>query len=150
MNSLEAHGCARCRAGVPGKTSIFMSDENIISRAKLVLPGWPWGRASSKSHAFCSTPQGARQGCRDPEQFILGHSHDAHFGMQRHAVHARDRVAHVSDEVLEVRRARLAVIDDEIRVLLRHRGAADAKALESGGLDEARRVIARWIGEHRA
>src|SRR5215469_8381316 len=150
MNSLEAHGCARCLTGVPGKTSIFMSDENIISRAKLVLPGWPWWRASSKSHAFCSTPRGARQGCRDPEQFILGHSHDAHFRVQRHAVDARDRVTHVSDEVLEVRGARLAVIDDEVRVLLRHRGIADAKALEPRGLDEARGVIPRGIGEHRA
>src|SRR5215470_3288318 len=150
MNSLEAHGCARCRAGVPGKTSIFMSDENIISRAKLVLPGWPWGRASSKSHAFCSTPRGARQGCRDPEQFILGHSHDAHFRVQRHAVDARDRVTYMSDEVLEVRGARLAVIDDEVRVLLRHRGVADAKALETRGLDESRGVVPRGIGEHRA
>src|SRR6516165_6228795 len=150
MNSLEAHGCARRRAGVPGKTSIFISDENIISRAKLVLPGWPWWRASSKSRVFCSTPRGERQGCRDPEQFILGHSHDAHFRAQRHAVDARDRVTHVSDEVLEVRGARLAVIDDEVRVFLRHRGIADAKTLESRGLDEARGVITRGVGEHRA
>src|SRR6516162_2611145 len=70
--------------------------------------------------------------------------------MERHAVDARYRVAHVSDEVLQVRGARLAVVDDEVRVLLRHRGVADAKALEPRGLDEARGVITRGIGEHRA
>src|SRR5579871_1823673 len=46
--------------------------------------------------------------------------------------------------------ARAAVIDDEIRVLTRDRGVADAVALESRGLDETRGVIARGVGEHRA
>src|SRR4029077_19013197 len=70
--------------------------------------------------------------------------------MHRDAIHARDGLAHVPDEALEVLRARLSVIDDEVGVLLRYRGVTDAKALESRGLDEARGMIARWIGEHRA
>src|SRR5262249_4348888 len=38
----------------------------------------------------------------------------------------------------------------EVRMLLRHRGIADAKALETRRLDEACGVIARRVGEHRA
>src|SRR5690348_7209625 len=70
--------------------------------------------------------------------------------MQRDAVHTCDRVAHVADEALEVCGARLAMVDDEVRVLLGHRGIADAKALEARRLDETCSVIARRIGEHRA
>src|SRR5215472_4400369 len=70
--------------------------------------------------------------------------------MQSDAMDTRDRVTHVPNEVLEVRGTRLTVIDDEVRMLLRHRGVADAKALEARGLDETRGVIAGGIGEHRA
>src|SRR5207249_9345828 len=38
----------------------------------------------------------------------------------------------------------------EIRMLLRHRGIADAKSLQPRALDEARGVISRRVGEHRA
>ena len=44
----------------------------------------------------------------------------------------------------------MAVVDDEVGVLLRHRRIADAIALEPGGLDQARGVIAGRVGEHRA
>src|SRR5215470_15126685 len=70
--------------------------------------------------------------------------------MQRYAVDLRYGVAHVSDEPLEVLSSRLAVIDEEVRVLLRHRGIADAKSLETCGLDEACGVITGGVGEHRA
>src|SRR5215475_4560159 len=69
--------------------------------------------------------------------------------MQRHTVHACDGVAYVPDEALQIYGGRLAVVDDEVRVLLRHRGTADAEALEAGSLDEARGVIAGRVGEHR-
>src|SRR5580765_4426423 len=81
---------------------------------------------------------------------LLRHSYDAHFGLEGDAVQALDGGAHVSDEVFHVRRARLPVVDDEIRVLGRDRGVADAKALQPRRLDQARGVIARGIGEHRA
>src|SRR5215472_15533140 len=78
------------------------------------------------------------------------HSHDAHLGVQRHAVDALDGRAHMLDEALQVGGTRTAVVDDEVRVLLRHRRIADAKALEARRLDQARGVITRRIGEHRA
>src|SRR5207244_13462138 len=46
--------------------------------------------------------------------------------------------------------AGLSVVDDEGGVLLGYRGAPDAKALEAGRLDEARGVVSRRVGEHRA
>src|SRR5213082_488307 len=83
-------------------------------------------------------------------RMALRHSHDPHLGSERDAVHARDRLAHMGDEALEVGGARLPVVDDEVGVLLGYRGAPDAKALEAGRLDEARGVVSRRVGEHRA
>src|SRR5204863_31437 len=83
-------------------------------------------------------------------RMALRHSHDPHLGNELDAVHARDRLAHMGDEALEVGGARLSVVDDEVGVLLGYRGAPDAKALEAGRLDEARGVVSRRVGEHRA
>src|SRR5204863_448045 len=83
-------------------------------------------------------------------RMALRHSHDPHLGSKLDAVHARDRLAHMGDEALEVGGARLSVVDDEVGVLLGYRGAPDAKALEAGRLDEARGVVSRRVGEHRA
>src|SRR5205807_4848828 len=83
-------------------------------------------------------------------RMALRHSHDPHLGSERDPVHARDRLAHMGDEALEVGGARLSVVDDEVGVLLGYRGAPDAKALEAGRLDEARGVVSRRVGEHRA
>src|SRR5437660_8226023 len=83
-------------------------------------------------------------------RMALRHSHDPHLGSELDAVHARDRLAHMGDEALEVGGARLSVVDDEVGVLLGYRGAPDAKALEAGRLDEARGVVSRRVGEHRA
>src|SRR6185437_23080 len=54
------------------------------------------------------------------------------------------------DQALDVGGARRAVIDDEVGMLRRHRGIADAQSLQARGLDEARSVIAGRVGEHRA
>src|SRR5213082_3487548 len=83
-------------------------------------------------------------------RMALRHSHDPHLGSELDAVHACDRLAHMGDEALEVGGARLSVVDDEVGVLLGYRGAPDAKALEAGRLDEARGVVSRRVGEHRA
>src|SRR5208282_2142322 len=79
--------------------------------------------------------------CRD--------SHDAHFGLQHDVIHRFDRALNVEHHRFDVARARRAVIDDEIGVLEGHRRISDPKALQTRGLDEARRMIARRIREHR-
>src|SRR5271155_468720 len=70
--------------------------------------------------------------------------------MQAHAVDALHRLPHMLDQALEIGRGRIAVVDDEVRVFLGHRGVADPEALQVGGVDEPRGVIARRVGEHRA
>src|ERR1700731_1599766 len=65
-------------------------------------------------------------------------------------MHLGNGALHVRNQSLHIGRKRAPVVDDEVRVLLRHRGIADAKALEAGAFDQARRVIARRIGEYRA
>src|SRR6202000_2932898 len=77
-------------------------------------------------------------------------SHDAHFGVQLHALFLRDRLLHALNQRFDIGRARFAMIDDEVGVLLRHRGTADAKALEPRCLYQPGGVIALRIGEHRA
>ena len=71
-------------------------------------------------------------------------------GRSLHAVHALDRRLHVTHERLEVGGGRLALVDDEVGVLFRNRGAADAMTLESRTLDEVGRMAARRVGEYRA
>src|SRR5205823_3455358 len=56
-------------------------------------------------------------------RMALRHPHDPHLGNELDAVHARDRLAHMGDEALEVGGARLSVVDDEVGVLL---GYSDA------------------------
>src|SRR5580698_6301997 len=59
-------------------------------------------------------------------------SDDPHFRVQFNARLGRDRPLHMQDQRFDVRRPRLAMIDDEIGVLLGHRRIADAKALQTG------------------
>src|SRR5882757_5907794 len=61
-----------------------------------------------------------------------------------------DRALHVDDQRLDIRRKRVPMVDNEVRVLLRHRRIADAKTLETGAFDQPCRVIARGIGEYRS
>jgi hypothetical protein len=42
------------------------------------------------------------------------------------------------------------VVDDEVVVLAADRGAPDPQALESGGVDQASRGVARWVAEDAA
>src|ERR1700722_11420935 len=65
-------------------------------------------------------------------------------------MHARHGALHVFDHSLDIGRQRAAMVDDEVRVLVGYRGIADAKALEAGAFDQARRVVARRIGEYRS
>ena len=76
---------------------------------------------------------------------------DAHFRVQLHAVHVLDRLpARARSAPRDPRRVACAVIDDEIGVLGRDRGAADAEALQAGRLDQPRGMVAGRVGEHRA
>ena len=59
------------------------------------------------------------------------------------AVNLGDGALHMLDQRLDLGRKRVPMIDDEICMLVRDRGVADAKALESGAFDQARRVIPR-------
>src|ERR1700676_5213097 len=68
--------------------------------------------------------------------------------MQINAVNASHRALHVLDQSLYICGEGGAVVNDEVRVLLGHRGVPDAKALEAGAFDQARRVISRRIGEY--
>ena len=73
-----------------------------------------------------------------------------HFGRQRAAMRSRHFLLHLPDQRLDVAGGGLALVQDEIRVLGRHHGAADAQALEARALDQARGMVAGRIGEHRA
>ncbi len=74
---------------------------------------------------------GAAQGRIRDEQAHAGTPHDTYFGVQLDAVNLGDGALQVQDQGLDVGGAGLAVIDDEIGMLLGHRGAADAIALKS-------------------
>src|SRR5258708_855240 len=76
-------------------------------------------------------------------------SDDAHFGVECNAALCGDGLLHVQNHCLDVGGTRRPMIDDEIGVLLRHRGIADAKSFQARGLDQPRGVIARRVGEHR-
>src|SRR5437773_11183419 len=53
-------------------------------------------------------------------------------------------------QVLHVHGARIPNVDDEVRVLRAHHRAADGRAFQPGGLDQATRVIARRIAKDRS
>src|SRR5271165_5867319 len=59
-----------------------------------------------------------------------------------------DSLLHMLYQRLDVGGASVAMIDDEVGVLLRHRSIPDAIPLQAGALDQSRRVIVRRIGEH--
>src|SRR5690606_20026586 len=59
-------------------------------------------------------------------------------------------VAYALDQRLDVGGRRTPGVQNEVRVLLRDHGAADALALHAGLLDEPARVVAGRIAEHRA
>jgi len=71
-------------------------------------------------------------------------------GTSSNAVHALHGLTHLVDQLLDVRGRRLALVEDEIGVLLRDHRAPMPRALEAGRFDEPRGVIPRRIGEHRA
>src|SRR5258708_21279831 len=61
-----------------------------------------------------------------------------------------DRALHVHDQRLHIGRKRAPMVDNEVCVLLGHRGIADAKTLETGAFDQLRRVTLWRIGEYRS
>src|SRR5690606_37096370 len=73
-------------------------------------------------------------------------AHDAHLSVESHTMLLFHRLPHVTDQLFDVRGARRAIVDDEVRVHLRHSRAADAKAFQTTGFDQACGVIARRIG----
>jgi hypothetical protein len=79
-----------------------------------------------------------------------GLADDAHLGLERDAAAVLHAGLHMADQLLDLAGARLAQIDDEIGVLLRHHRIADAIALQARGLDQPRGVIPGRILEHRA
>src|ERR1022692_584157 len=121
----------------------------------------PHCRSARKSRAPRSRRRAARRPCRNRAHRrrgapwtwssvdSCGNSDDAHFGLQQHVIHRFDRALNVQNHGFDVAGARRTVIDDEIGVFEGHRGIADPKALQTCGLDEARRIIARRIREHR-
>src|SRR3954451_24209012 len=70
--------------------------------------------------------------------------------LETDAVPLLDLVADTIGEPAHVGGAALLVVDDEVRVLLTHDGAADALPLQPRGVDEAARRIAGWIAEEAA
>ena len=55
----------------------------------------------------------------------------------------------MADQLFELLRARVALVDHEVRVLFGYHGIANAIALQSRGLNQARGVIAGRIPENR-
>src|SRR5690606_37619598 len=70
-------------------------------------------------------------------------AHDAHFSVESHTMFLFHRPLHVTDQSFDIRGARRAIVDDEVRVHLRDARAADAKTLQAARLYQSSRVIAR-------
>src|SRR5579859_2515252 len=60
-----------------------------------------------------------------------------------------DRALHQTDQLLQVVRCRLTMVDDEVRVLLGYGRITDPITLEARCLYESGGVIARRVGEDR-
>src|SRR6185312_7857869 len=79
-----------------------------------------------------------------------GLPYDPYFRIQANAMHPFDSLLDVMNQPFQVGRRRLPVVDDEVGMLVGHRGIANAVPLQAGGIDEACRVIVGRIGKYRA
>ena len=92
-----------------------------------------------------------RRSCRDLFlSFLLSVMVLANFALELDAELLFDRCAGGLDQRFDVGRARIAGVDDEIRVLGRNHRAAERTAFEPAGFDQACRVVCVRVAEYRA
>src|SRR4029079_12110042 len=106
-------------------------------------PAPPGRPSAAKPRARPSAPRaGPRSSWPQTDELDLG--------LQAHAESAHDLGLGPLDEPRDVGGARAALVDDEVAVQLGDHGLALARALESRGLDQPPRRIARRVLEHAA
>src|SRR4030095_12663963 len=131
--SRGSNACASTRLRLSAASTAF-PDSNEISRSVESPPNSTATRPNALGSVTCCRAVGSYFSRIDSFRSVL--ADDPDFRIQQHAVHALHRALHVRDQVFDIRCRRVAVVDDEIRVLLRDRGIAEAEAFEPGLFDE--------------